>query len=512
MKIMKDKTEKYFSTFYDPLQFPVEIINDKGNIVYVNHAFSKQWGYTLSELKEYNVFKDVELRRNGIQDLIQKIFEEKNSSETENFADSLLRSKELTIPIFKTNLFYIQFESLGYVVLIHLDQTEMILTEEEIKKARLGNREAERLKNTFLNVLSHELRTPLNIILGYSSIIKENLKDKLGPEDRIYLDNLYSGSERLFKSITQMLDFAQLEAGNYKLNIQTVDLVGILKSSINLIKGSAASKNIDVKTNFLKDKIYVDVDVQSTENILNNLLNNAEKFTKKGFIEIEADILTERELAVCRIKDSGIGISTEYMDHLFKPFSQEDLNIGRNFEGNGLGLALAKKYIEKLGGSLLVDSIKGVGTTFTFTLPLSQNISHYQEKIKSSGNRKEVLMLDNSGESFELIKAFLKNSHIVKVFSLREFKIDIVLNGNYGVIIFDVNPNLWTQSLLICKDLKKNDPYKRPIIIISSESIDSRISEFLNAGADKFLIKPFSKSELVQSLEEIEKKSLQSVN
>ena len=200
------------------------------------------------------------------------------------------------------------------------------------------------------------------------------------------------------------------------------------------------------------------------------------------------------------------------MDHLFKPFSQEDLNIGRNFEGNGLGLALAKKYIEKLGGSLLVDSIKGVGTTFTFTLPLSQNISHEDEKIKSNGNRKEILMIDNNGESFELIKAFLKNSHSVKVFSLREFKIDIVLNGHYGVIIFDVNPNLWTQSLLICKDLKKNDPYKRPIIILSSESIDSRISEFYHAGADKFLIKPFSKSELLKSLEEIESQYIQTLN
>jgi len=509
---MRDKTFKYFSTFYDSLQFPVQIIDLNGNIVYINLIFSKQWGYNLSELKEYSVFKDLELRKNGIQAIIQRIFNEKSQTTVNNYADSLLRSKEITIPIFRTNLFHISFDDNEFVVLFHMDQTEMVLTEEEIKKARLGNREAERLKNTFLNVLSHELRTPLNIILGYSSIIKENLKDKLGPEDRIYLDNLYSGSERLFKSITQMLDFAQLEAGNYNLNIQTVDIIGILKSSINIIKDTASKKNIDVKTNFLKEKIFVDVDVQSIENIIINLLGNAEKFTKKGFIEIEADILEERELAICRIKDSGIGISTEYMDHLFKPFSQEDLNIGRNFEGNGLGLALAKKYIEKLGGSLLVDSIKGVGTTFTFTLPLSQNISTGEEKIKSNGNRKEILMLDNTGESFELIKAFLKNTHSIKVYSLREFKIDIILNGHYKVVIFDVNPNLWTQSLLICRDIKKNDPYKRPIIILSSESIDSRISEFFQAGADKFLIKPFSKSELLKSLEEIESKYLQTLN
>ncbi|HSD64000.1 MAG TPA: ATP-binding protein [Ignavibacteriaceae bacterium] len=509
---MSDKAFKYFSTFYDSIHFPVQIINEEGNIVYINPAFSFQWGYTLNELKEYSVFRDIELRKNGVRKIIQNAFNEKSNFTVSDYADSLLRAKEITIPIFSTNLYFLSFDNTNYVVLFHIDQTEMMITEEEIKKARLGNREAERLKNTFLNVLSHELRTPLNIILGYSSIIKENLKDKLGPEDKIYLDNLYSGSERLFRSITQMLDFAQLEAGNYKLNVQTVDLIGMLKSGITLIKGSTAKKNINLKTNFGRDKIYVDVDVQSVENIINNLLNNAEKFTKRGFIEIEADVLNERDLAICKIKDSGIGISTDYMDHLFKPFSQEDLNISRNFEGNGLGLALAKKYIEKLGGSLLVDSIKGVGTTFTFTLPLSQNISSNEEKIKSVDQKKKILMLDNTGESYELIKAFLKNTHLVKVYSLREFKIDNIVSDTYDAIIFDVNPNHWTQSLLICRDLKKNDPYNRSIIVLSSETIDSRIEEFYNAGADQFLVKPFSKSRLLKSLEETEKKTFQSLN
>jgi PAS domain S-box-containing protein len=509
---MSDKAFKYFSTFYDSIHFPIQIINEEGNIVYINPAFSFQWGYNINELKEYSVFKDIELRKNGIRKLIQQAFNEKSNFTVTDYADSLLRSKEITIPIFSTNLSYLNFENVNYVVLFHIDQTEMMITEEEIKKARLGNREAERLKNTFLNVLSHELRTPLNIILGYSSIIKENLKEKLGPEDKIYLDNLYSGSERLFRSITQMLDFAQLEAGNYKLNIQTVDLIGILKSGINLIKGSAAKKNLNLKTNFGKEKIYVDVDIQSVENIISNLLSNAEKFTKRGFIEIEADVLIERDLAICKIKDSGVGISTDYMDHLFKPFSQEDLNIGRNFEGNGLGLALAKKYIEKLGGSLLVDSIKGVGTTFTFTLPLSQNSGITEEKIKASDNKKNILMLDNTGESYELIKAFLKNSHNVKVYSLREFKIDSIVNNTYDAIIFDVNANHWTQSLLICRDLKRNDPFNRPIVILSSETIDSKIEEFYHAGADQFLVKPFSKSRLLKSLDEIEKKTIQHLN
>ena len=158
---MTDKNAKYFSVFYDPVEYPVQIVNDKGGIVYINNSFIRQWGYTLDELKEYSIFRDSELKKNGIQDVIQKTLSEKNSNKVENYSDSLLRSKEISIPIFRTDIFHINFDKEDYVVMFHIDQTEMILTEEEIKKARLGNKEAERLKNTFLNVLSHELRTPL---------------------------------------------------------------------------------------------------------------------------------------------------------------------------------------------------------------------------------------------------------------------------------------------------------------------------------------------------------------
>jgi signal transduction histidine kinase len=199
------------------------------------------------------------------------------------------------------------------------------------------------------------------------------MQDKIGPEDRVYLDNLYSGSERLSNSITQMLEFAQIEAGNYILNIETINLNSLLTNCIDANRENALNKKLSIKTNFSKKIILIDVDAQSLESAISNILNNAVKFTRQGFVEIETGIIEEREIAICKIKDSGVGISTEYVDHLFRPFSQEDLNIGRNYEGNGLGLALAKRYLEKMGGSILVDSIKGVGSTFTLTLPLSKN-------------------------------------------------------------------------------------------------------------------------------------------
>lgn len=495
---------KYVSLLYDKVRFPVQVIDSSGKIVYINEAFTMLWGYHLNELSEYSVFNDNVLIENKIVDRINEVLNGKAYTTIDDFEDSLLRSREYAVPVLRTNLFLIKDDNETLIVMYHEDQTEMLLTEEEVKKARDASDESERLKNTFLNVLSHELRTPLNIILGYSSLIKENLSEKLAPEDKVYLDNLHSGSERLFKSITQMLEFAQIEAGNYHLNIETVDLITLIQENLSEHQKQAKEKNIEIKTNYSHKKVYVDADIQCVENVINNLLSNAVKFTQYGFIEVEVNVLAEKDLAVCKVKDSGIGISTKYLDHLYQPFSQEDLNIGRNYEGNGLGLALAKRYIEKLGGSLLVDSIKGVGSTFTFTLPLSRTkmipVLRGDDEAERSN---KIFMIDNSGETFELVRAFLKNSFDVLCTSIRDFKLESVQDGSFSHFVFDVDKNYWQQGILICRDIKRHDPYKRPIIIISSEYIEEKIKEFYTAGATKFVVKPFGKSELVKVITEI---------
>ncbi len=494
---------KYVGLLYDKVRFPVQVIEQSGKIVYVNEAFTILWGYHLNELVEYSLFNDSVLRENKILDQIAEVLKGKSYTTIDYFEDSLLRSRDYAVPILRTNIFVIKDEEEPFIVMYHEDQTEVLLTEEEVKKARDASYEAERLKNTFLNVLSHELRTPLNIILGYSSLIKENLSDKISAEDKIYLDNLHSGSERLFKGITQMLEFAQIEAGNFTLNIETVDLVSVIQNCIPSHQKLADEKNLDLKTNFSHKKIFVDADIQCVENALNNLISNAVKFTHQGYVEIEVSILEEKNLAICKVKDTGIGISTKYLDHLYQPFSQEDLNVGRNYEGNGLGLALAKRYIEKLGGSLLVDSIKGVGSTFTFTLPLNQSkyLTAIIEKDDASRSDK-ILMIDNSGDTFELIKAFLKNTFTLSHHTIREFKLEYVQDSSFSHFIFDVDKNYWQQGILICKDIKRHDPFKRPIIIISSEYIEEKIKEFFQAGATKFLVKPFGKNDLTRIINE----------
>ncbi len=502
---MISSPEKYLSKVYDRLPFPVNTIDETGKIVYVNNAFKIQWGFGLSELKEYSVFDDSELIRSGALTTIKQVFQNRSSLVINNYVDMLLKNRDTAYPLYTTNIFHIEIEEENYVVLFHEDKTEIILVEEEVKRARDINKEAERLKNNFLNVLSHELRTPLNIVLGYASILRETLEDKLSQEEKVYIENLRSGSERLFNSITQMLDFAQIESGVYSLNIETIDLISLLSSCINSIRTGAEQKNLKIKTQFPKKSIFVDVDYQSAESAINNLLNNAVKFTQQGFIEIEANVLEEKELAVCKIRDSGIGISADYMEHLFQPFSQEDLHIGRHYEGNGLGLALVKRYIEKMGGSLVVDSIKGVGSTFTFTLPLS--VRHVKPDAQKEPEAKEelkyALMIDESNESFNLLKAFLKNRYVIENCDYNLFSPELVQNEKFTVIILDVKQNLWEEGLSICRQIKSKDPHKRPILILSSEYLEEKIQEFYDAGADKFLIKPFTKKDLINSLHDI---------
>jgi signal transduction histidine kinase len=499
---MSKASIKYFTSFYEEFDQPIQVFNQIGELVYTNKAFTNSWGYELSEISQYNILNDISLKSNDVLPIIKKTFEDKTSSEVYNYSDALIKSKKITLPIYKTKIFPIQFGSEYYFIFVHGDQTEVFLAEAELKKARETSKEADRLKNTFLNVLSHELRTPLNIILGYSTIIKESLKDKVSTEEKIYLDNLYNGSERLFKSISQMLEFAQLEAGNFKLTIVTVDLIPMIQYSIQNIMPLALEKKIDVKTNIREKNILVDIDSHCVENAVNNLLGNAVKFTARGFIEVEAGIMKDQELAFFKVRDSGVGISAEYLDHLYLPFSQEDLNLSRNYEGNGLGLAITKRYIEKLGGSLIVDSIKGVGTTFTITLPLSGKMKKKEIDNLAAGRSasKKILMLDEFNETSELVKIFLKDFAELSTHRFDKFFNHLIKNDEYQLVILDINLNQWNDGLLLCSEIKNNDPYRRPVYIVSGETDKNKINDFYKAGAIKFIIKPFTRVDLIESL------------
>ncbi|MCX8056177.1 MAG: PAS domain-containing sensor histidine kinase [Ignavibacteria bacterium] len=362
---------KLFKEIFNNSPLGIIIFDKAGKPILHNKAFEDLWGVDINTLKNYNLFEDDRLEKIGLLEKIKQVFTNKQILFLEGYYDSLLeRGKGYTIWVESYLIPFSHNNEVEFVVMIHKDISEIKLAEEEIRIAKDQAEEANRLKNAFLQNLSHEIRTPMNAIIGFGGIISELVKDKLDQADYNLIVGFNSGIKRLHRTLTQILEISQIDTGNYQLNIQPISLREEVENVLNELKTEIEEKKLEVVLNLDEEHDTVLADKPALNRILMNLLENAVKFTPKGYIKIETYPNFNETLLFCLIKDTGIGISEEYLDHIFEPFSQEEDGFNRPYEGNGLGLALTKRYLDLINSSITVDSVKGVGSTFTFTLPL----------------------------------------------------------------------------------------------------------------------------------------------
>lgn len=253
--------------------------------------------------------------------------------------------------------------------LMHLEQ---ISVNEKLQKAykelELAKQETEKyvmLKTHFLSQMSHEIRTPLNMILGGIQLLKMKT-DLQQSDDMIELFGILEiGSQRIIRTIDEILEMSRIRSGNYELNLEPVKIEeDIIQQIIKNLEVIAAKKNIDLIFEKATDKNNIVCDKFMTYQMFLEILDNAIKFTKKGNVFIKQFVDNKNHLCVS-IKDTGIGISSDYLEHIFEPFSQEYTGYSRKFEGNGLALALVKKYAELNKFTITVNSKKNVGTEFS---------------------------------------------------------------------------------------------------------------------------------------------------
>ncbi|MEJ5352720.1 MAG: PAS domain S-box protein [Melioribacteraceae bacterium] len=250
---------------------------------------------------------------------------------------------------------------------VHIDIDERKKAEEALIKAKEKAEQAEKIKTEFLAQVSHEIRTPINIIVSSTNLIKESVYDFVDPEYRQLFSSIDSASFRIIRTIDQILNMSELQIGSFQTNPKLIDLKNdILESLYNEYLRLAENKVLSLITKYQIEDAKIFADEYCVSQIFANLIDNAIKYTKEGSVEI---ILTENENKekVVMIKDTGIGISEEFLPRLFEPFVQEEQGYSRPYEGNGLGLALVKKYCELNNASITVESKKNVGTTFTVT-------------------------------------------------------------------------------------------------------------------------------------------------
>jgi CheY-like chemotaxis protein len=327
-------------------------------------------------------------------------------------------------------------------------------------------------------------------------------------------DTILQSGQQLTEILNSILDLSKIESNQNNLEINTYELKNILNESCSLFQSVARNKNLFLRMNVPSSNIYIDTDIHLLHKIFNNLMNNALKFTTKGGITVNVDVIKERNEHFARIDfiDTGIGIPEKFLEQIFEPFRQASEGLSRSFGGTGLGLTLTKKFIELINGTLSVSSKAGRGSTFTIKLPLSEQKQQKifeEENIGSEDNldlhfRPTLLLVEDDEINAQIVYAYLKPY----------FNIDHVLDGqsgiekckinDYDIILMDIALKGISGTEAMSEIKKLNGKYSKiPIIAITAFAMLGDKESFLKAGFSHYISKPFTRTKLYDILRQI---------
>jgi len=483
-----------------------------GKVEWINDGFTRLTGYTLDEIggKSPGSFLQGPETDPELIELMSKSIREKKSFEVE-LVNYTKEKKPYFIKISCNPLRSEDGEVTGFMA-IESDITERVKNREELIRAKLVAEKAKDAEKTFLANMSHEIRTPMNAIIGMTSLLADT---PLNIEQKEYVTNLDLSSKFLLSLISDVLDLAKIEAGRIDLKNEDFDLYAVLKNIESSFSLKAAEKNVKVILNIdAKVPRHICSDKVLIQQVLNNLLSNAEKFTDQGQITVNITVSKSNDI-LCSVVDTGIGISHSNQEKLFQKFNQFGENENSLNKGSGLGLCITKEIIELFGGEIHVDSKLGEGSNFAFNLPYrpatvksdkkdSTETGKIDEKRLSSSIKKLLIAEDNK----------LNQLYISRLLQKMDIKFDLVENGleavnlalenEYTAILMDIQMPVMNGYEAIDKIRNSKGMSKDTTIIALTASalLEDREKAF-EIGVSDYLSKPFTPIQLKQKLSEL---------
>ena len=386
------------------------------------------------------------------------------------------------------------------------DITKMKQVHEDLVKANIEAETSNRLKSSFLANISHEIRTPLNSVVGFSNLLlSDDITQELKEE---YIEHINRNSEKLLQIIGDIIDLSRLESSQIEITYEEASVSAIVNEVINearqVIKRNEKSIILNVKNQFGESTDLVFTDKIWLKRVLNHLMDNAIKFTLDGSIEFSYS--REDENLFFRVKDTGIGINKENLKNIFEEFRQEINGHHRPFEGLGIGLTLAKEVVERMGGKIFVQSEKGIGSEFSFSIPY-RPAGSTKSKLKSlfkdqviariNWSTKKCLLVDDNKDVLIYLSRILVDTGIT-VLTARsgpEALEIIKKTPDIDVVLLDMQmPEMHgIEATKLIRNINKDIPIIAQTAFIFEDDKDI----IIEAGCDACLIKPIRKEQLL---------------
>jgi signal transduction histidine kinase/PleD family two-component response regulator len=390
------------------------------------------------------------------------------------------------------------------------DVTQAKSAESLLRQAKEEAERANRAKSEFLSRMSHELRTPLNSILGFAQLLA--LAD-LAVQHQSNVQQILKGGYHLLELINEVLDLARIEAGRLNMSPEPVQIKDAVKEALDLVRPIANSQNISLSVDFsAHSERYVHADRQRLKQVLLNLLSNAIKFNRSnGMVVLKCEEAQNGRLRI-EVADSGSGIDPEGLKKIFTPF--ERLGADRNaIGGTGLGLALAKRMIEAMGGSIGVESTLGVGSRFYIELALLEHAAaqkvdrNFSAQVSSLGQAASfqgtVLYIEDNLSNLRLIEQIMARYPGVRLLEAMQGKLGLELASMHTPdwILLDLQlPDMSGEEVL--RTLQREQRTRRiPVTVLSADATASQINRLKAAGAREYLTKPLDVRQLIALLE-----------
>ena len=360
--------ERYKAIFNTSLEL-VYIFDLEGQILEANTHALNLFGYTLEESKRLKL-SDI-LEPGDLLTATKNIEYVIANGVNQGPQEYRLRTKKGGEIYIETTGVRLDKDGKPYSIMgIARNITERKHTEKKMIEAKEKAEEMNRLKTNFLANMSHELRTPLIGILGYAEFLENELTDK---ELQKMAKTIKSSGERLHKTLNNILDISRIETEKQQVNIKEHDLIKYLIEQVELFRAAAEGKSLSLNFETKEEILNAYIDEEMFVSIINNLLENAIKYTNAGNVTLIAK--REKDNAVIEIIDTGIGVHEDLYNLIFEPFRQASEGYGRSHQGTGLGLTLVKKYTDLMHGTIVLNSKSEGGSTFILKLPLQNNIT-----------------------------------------------------------------------------------------------------------------------------------------